>query len=646
MLRGVLLARGLGAVLVFCIFLGATSALAAPTAEQLKEINAVRAELAKAGTLYTQNKFKDAGQTLADAQARVEKLSAGAGDALLDAALADLHKRLTRAHALLELEGVKLPELKSLEEMTAAAKPANPGQPGAAPAAGGGVSFTKEVAPILISRCGGCHVRGSRGMFSMLSYEALMKGPPAGLVIFKGDGKGSVLMEKIEAAEMPPNGQKIPDAEIALLTKWINEGAKYDGADPKVDIQTIAVGVRPAASMTPMVTQATGKETISFSKDIAPVLAQSCTGCHGANRPRENFSVLTFENLLKGGDRGAPIAPGKPDMSLLLKKLKGTADGQRMPMGMAPLSDDIIAKFEKWIAEGATFDGPSAKQSVIEVAALAKAKGQTHEQLSADRARLAEDNWRLGMADIQATKAESTNFLVLGNVGEATLNELAAEAEKLAPKVGLVFKAPADQPLLKGRMTLFVFRERYDYGEFGRMVEKRELPPTWRGHFRFSIVDAYAAIVPPKLGSSQDYSTTGLITEQLSAGYVASLGKNVPAWFATGVGRAVASRLYSEDSRIRQWDDALSAVLAEMPSADAVVTGKMNADQTDIAAYSYCKFLMADAKRFQALIDGLRKGGDFTTVFSEVYRGSPGQVAELWARNPPKASAGKAKGKK
>ncbi|WP_425618936.1 c-type cytochrome domain-containing protein [Anatilimnocola sp. NA78] len=613
-------------------------AWAAPTKEQQKEIDAISTLMTKAGNLFQNGKHKEAAEAVIEGQGRLEKIAA-VGDDQITNALAPIHKRLTNAHALLELEGVTLPELKPLAALAAKPDP-KPAAGGTAPAAGE-VSFTKQVVPILNARCGGCHVRKASGMFSMASYAALMKGPPAGLVIFKGDGKGSVLMEKIDDGEMPPSGQKIPAMEIETLRKWITEGAKFDGTDPMADLNAVATAGTPMPATAPMVQIATGKETISFAKDIAPVLSASCMGCHGTNRPRENFSVNTFESLLKGGDAGVNILPGKPAESLLIKKLKGTAaDGGRMPLNQPALDNAIIAKFEKWIEEGAKFDGPDAKQAVSELAAITKAINSTHEQLSQDRAALAMQHWNLTLPGDQPARIETTNYLVLGNVGPNTLTEIGDQAEALAPKVAEVFKAPADQPLIKGRLSLLVFRDRYSYSEFGKMVEKRSLPQAWRGHFKFSTVDAYAGVVVPKAGTSQDYSIQGLITQQLAGTYMASLGKGVPHWFADGTGRVVTARLSPGDSRVNQWNEAVPGVVGSMMSSDAFLNGNMEQEAADIAAYSFVRSLMTDSRKFQILVDNLRKGGEFNKTFSEVYGGSPAQLTAAWA---PKAATSKPK---
>jgi len=610
----------------------ALPAWAAPTAAQREEMAAIGTLLARAGNFQKNSKFKEATELTKEAQSRFEKLADGADDAMVGQ-LTGLHKRLTALHAYLELEGVELPELKPL---VAAAKGTVP--------PGGGVSFVKQVLPVLNARCGNCHIRNARGMFSMATYETLMRGPTgSGKVIFPGDVKGSVLIEKVEGREMPPSGAGIPAEELDTLKKWVEQGARFDGPDPKAQVSTLITGQPMPAATTLKVEAATGKETISFAKDIAPVLAANCTGCHGTQNPRNNFSVATFENLLRGGDRGEPLLPGKPADSLIVKKLKGTADGARMPQNQPPLADDVIAKFEKWIEEGAKFDGAGPRLPMADIAAIAKTFGQTHEELAADRAKLAEANWRLGMPGIEPQRVETEHFYIVGGVPEVLLADVAQKAEVQAEKVATMLKATSDQPLVKGKMALFVFGERYDYGEFGKMVEKRDLPASWRGHSRYTIVDAYGTVL---LTKNMDYSVETLVAQELASMHVASQGRGVPAWFSEGVGRVIASRVATGgDSRVARWDESVPAVIGRMTAADDFLTGKLPPEETDVAAYSFVKFLMAEPRKFQVLLDGLRKGGDFAQLFPQAYGGTPAQAAAVWVRKPPKPSPKRPAGK-
>jgi hypothetical protein len=464
-------------------------------------------------------------------------------------------------------------------------------------------------------------------MFSMANYESLMKGPPEGVVIFPGDAVGSRLAEVIETGDMPRGGGRLTSQEFDLLKKWITEGARFDGPDPKANLATFG-GANPQAPAKVEVAAATGSETISFSRDIAPVLVQECANCHGyGQRPSARLNMTTFQGLLTGGDSGPPVAPGKPAESLLIQKLKGMA-GDRMPLRRPPLDDAVIAKFETWIAEGAKFDGPDPATDVKRVADLYRAAHSNHEQLSADRAKIAEQNWRLGMPNIAVERAETTNFLLVGNVGENTLADIGQKAEALTPQIAAIFKAPADQPLVKGRLTLFVFAGRYDYSEFGQMVEKRELPGEWRGHWKFDVIDAYGALVVPR---GSEYSLESLLGQQIAGAYIASLGDS-PQWFREGAARVAASRLAPDDARVQSWNDSLSAVLGAMSQPADFLQGKLPPEPTAIASYSFMKFVMADARKFDALLAALGRGGKFDQAFAQTYGAPPVQLTAAWVR--------------
>ncbi len=629
-----------------CSFSIVTCLNAAPTVEQRKAAKAIADTLTVAGNLYKEGKFKESANSIRSAQAEFEKLAAEADKELLEA-LEATYSRLKTAHSLLELEGEKLspikmpsapttkpvtkpetkPVIKPEPKPTTTPAPATPPEPA-------GTSFVKHVAPILVGRCGGCHVNKTSGKFSMATFDALLKGPPAGVVIFPGDPIGSRLIEVIEGGEMPPNGRGPSPAELATIKKWITEGAKFDGNDPQLNLARLSASDAPAtAAPTTPTTPATptGKETVSFAREIAPALVENCSGCHiNAQRVRGGLNMTTFQQLLRGGDNGEIVMAGKPAESLLIGKLKGTADGQRMPAGgKPPLSDAMIAKVEKWISEGAIFDGPDPAASLDKVAALARAENSTHEQLSADRAEKANEYWRLGMPGIEKKSFETKNFLVLGGMGENSLKEIADQAEAIAPKVAEIFGAPTDQPLIKGRFTLFLFQTRYDYSEFGNMVEKRQLPKESRGHWRYSVVDAYGAIIPSR---TDEYPSDVLIGQQLAGAYIASLGKLPPRWFAEGAALVAASHINPKDPRVAEWDAAIPSIVAEMQAADDFITGKLPTESADIVAYGFVKSLMRTSKNFDNLLNALRKGEDFNKAFSQIYGGSPAQLADVWAR--------------
>jgi hypothetical protein len=88
-----------------------------------------------------------------------------------------------------------------------------------------------------------------------------------------------------------------------------------------------------------------------FESRIRPVLIEHCLECHSNNDKQKGGLALTSRAaLLRGGESGPAIVPGKPDASLLLEALKYESY-EMPPTGKLP--DRIIDEFAKWIAMGA-----------------------------------------------------------------------------------------------------------------------------------------------------------------------------------------------------------------------------------------------------------------------------------------------------
>ncbi|GIW79103.1 MAG: hypothetical protein KatS3mg105_0910 [Gemmatales bacterium] len=90
-----------------------------------------------------------------------------------------------------------------------------------------------------------------------------------------------------------------------------------------------------------------------FESKIRPVLVQHCYSCHSkdAKRLRGGLRLDTREGVLRGGDSGKIIVPGKPSESLLIQALRHRGEPAMPPKGKLP--DSVIADFERWIALGA-----------------------------------------------------------------------------------------------------------------------------------------------------------------------------------------------------------------------------------------------------------------------------------------------------
>ena len=95
--------------------------------------------------------------------------------------------------------------------------------------------------------------------------------------------------------------------------------------------------------------------TVSFSKDVKPILEARCVKCHGASMQLGKLDLRTRESAVKGGDKGPAFTPGKPDESQLYRKVAGL-EKPLMPMDgkLSPAEVDII---RSWIAAGAPWEG-------------------------------------------------------------------------------------------------------------------------------------------------------------------------------------------------------------------------------------------------------------------------------------------------
>lgn len=102
------------------------------------------------------------------------------------------------------------------------------------------VDFEHDVTGILIKRCLECHQAGKEsGGLSFSTAVDFRKGGESGAVVDLRQPLESHLLERVTAGEMPPErrgkSQKLPDAEIAILTDWLRQGAAWPD-DRRLDL--------------------------------------------------------------------------------------------------------------------------------------------------------------------------------------------------------------------------------------------------------------------------------------------------------------------------------------------------------------------------------------------------------------------------
>ncbi len=105
---------------------------------------------------------------------------------------------------------------------------------------------------------------------------------------------------------------------------------------------------------------------VDFEKQLLPVLQERCFECHKKEytdektgrikKPKGKFRMDNPALMLKGGEEGKDVVPGKPNESSVYTSVKLPEDDDK---AMPPKGDRLTAAqielIKQWIAEGANF---------------------------------------------------------------------------------------------------------------------------------------------------------------------------------------------------------------------------------------------------------------------------------------------------
>lgn len=190
-------------------------------------------------------------------------------------------------------------------------------------------SFADDVQPLLKAKCVACHGATPQGKLDLRSAEGVLKGGASGPVVVAGAAEKSLLMTKLVTGQMPPGKVKLSEAEIDQIRGWIDRTLPAEAKDNA-----------------PAVTE----------REALAVFQARCVRCHGGLAKEGGLDLRTLESRLKGGTSGPALVPGKPEESLLYKRMaNGTMPPGKMAKDLAielP-TDAETAKIRGWISEGA-----------------------------------------------------------------------------------------------------------------------------------------------------------------------------------------------------------------------------------------------------------------------------------------------------
>ena len=193
--------------------------------------------------------------------------------------------------------------------------------------------FNDEVLPILRANCVRCHGPSvASRQLKLNTLQGVLDGSDSGAIVVPGSPDKSKLYQMVSQGLMPADKPgSVSSADVATIGRWI---------------ETVAASELAAGGDTAPVTE----------NEVVALMWMHCTPCHGPHLQESGLDLRSRASMLQGGKSGPAIAPGSPDRSLIVEKIRA---GEMPPperyqeAGTPPVSKAGLEKLAAWIEQGA-----------------------------------------------------------------------------------------------------------------------------------------------------------------------------------------------------------------------------------------------------------------------------------------------------
>lgn len=183
------------------------------------------------------------------------------------------------------------------------------------------VYFNKDVLPLINSSCAysSCHDASSAQDGVILNnYQNIINTGD----VRAGDLNGSDLYEVITENDLdkvmpPPPNSPLSQSQIAIIGKWILQGAKNINCT------------------------SCDSSNLRYVGDIQAIVNQNCVNCHGGNSPSAGLSLINYQNVKSAIQNNN-----------LKEKINEELNFSVMPPG-GKMNDCDLSRMNKWINSGA-----------------------------------------------------------------------------------------------------------------------------------------------------------------------------------------------------------------------------------------------------------------------------------------------------
>jgi mono/diheme cytochrome c family protein len=234
--------------------------------------------------------------------------------------------------------------------------------------------FERSIAPLLADKCLECHDAATRqGGLDLSQSKMAMAGGDSGPAILPRNSSESLLWQAVESGEMPADRPALSDDEIALIAKWIDEGADwtFNRIDPALYVHGGGDSGRWLARLTvpeyiATVRQAVGVDISRQARELLPKDLRA----DGFSNTTYNLSVDLQH--IESYSTLASIITSKMDIGKFADRFSKTRRFTDKDMGA------LIEKMGEWLLRG-----PLEKREVIVyrgISTTVASSGGTYEQ--------------------------------------------------------------------------------------------------------------------------------------------------------------------------------------------------------------------------------------------------------------------------
>lgn len=186
------------------------------------------------------------------------------------------------------------------------------------------VYFSRDVLPIFVSNCAisGCHDAVSKqDGIQLTDYNKIIQtGKIKPYDLDAGDIFEKITEDRHDKRMPPPPGERLTTAQITMIAKWIQQGAKNLSCDEG----------------------GCNTDNVTYSGTIAPFLQNACNGCHTGASAGAGIQLNTYAGVRTVALNGR-----------LVGAVSHTSGFVPMPQGGAKINDCRISQITTWVNAGA-----------------------------------------------------------------------------------------------------------------------------------------------------------------------------------------------------------------------------------------------------------------------------------------------------